>query len=94
MTSPRFDGQATATGDRYLALLKRVLFPIVEVVHRLGISQPGEWTANFVEARLLWPVSIDELMENEPDRKLTHGELWRELKAARDLKHAPGPKPH
>jgi hypothetical protein len=83
---------AATNPDRYLALLSRALFPIVEGVHRLGISQPGEWTASFVEARLLWPASIEELTQGQADRKLTHGEIWRELKAARHQSTAPGPK--
>jgi len=56
-----------------------VLFPIVRVVHMIGISQPGEWTAGWVEARLVWPATIDELKREGPDHKLTHAEIWREL---------------
>jgi hypothetical protein len=76
--------------DRYLAVLSKSLFPIVEVVHRLGISQPGEWTANFVESQIFWPASIEELRQQEeelrrraPDRPLTHAAIWRELRAGR-----------
>lgn len=76
--------------DRYLAVLSKALFPIVELVHRLGISQPGEWTANFVESLIFWPASIEELRQQEeelrqqhPDRPLTHGAIWRELRAER-----------
>jgi hypothetical protein len=39
--------------DRYLDTLSGALFPIVEVVRKIGISRPGEWTADFVESRLL-----------------------------------------
>lgn len=85
---------AATNPDRYLALLRPALFPIVEVVHRLGISQPGEWTADFVESQILWPASIEDLMQGQPERPLTHGELWRELKAARQKsKPTRGPKP-
>src|ERR1700756_1303733 len=69
--------------DRYLAILKGILFPIVAVVHRMGISQPGEWTAHFVEARLDWPASIEELEAGKPDRPLTHAEIWRALRSRR-----------
>jgi hypothetical protein len=69
--------------DRYLAILSGALFPIVEVVHRLGISQPGEWTADFVESRVDWPASIEELKQREPDRPLSHGAIWRALRRAR-----------
>jgi hypothetical protein len=69
--------------DRYLWLLRRPLFPIVDVVHRLGISQPGEWTADFFESRVDWPASVDELRQGEPDRPLTHGAIWREVRRVR-----------
>jgi hypothetical protein len=69
--------------DRYLWLLRRPLFPIVDVVHRLGISQPGEWTADFVESRVDWPASLDELKQREPDHPLTHGAIWRQLRRVR-----------
>lgn len=74
--------------DRYLALLKRLLFPIVSVVHRLGISQPGDWTANFVERRLDWSASVDELLQGQPAQKLTQAEIWRALGTAHP--HPPG----
>ncbi len=67
--------------DRYLTLLSWVLFPIVGAVHRLGISQPGEWTANYFESWVVWPASIEELMRGKPDHPLTHAEIWRELRS-------------
>jgi hypothetical protein len=69
--------------DRYLAILSGALFPIVQVVHILGISQPGEWAADWVEDQLLWSASLEELKPREPDRPLTHGALWRELRRTR-----------
>jgi hypothetical protein len=69
--------------DRYLAALSKFLFPIVEVVRKLGISQPGEWTADFVESRLLWPASIEQLEQGKPDHPLTHGDIWRAIKSDR-----------
>lgn len=74
--------------DRYLWLLRRPLFPIVAVVHRLGISQPGEWTADFVESRVNWPASVEELRQNEPDRTFTHGAIWRALRRARPTRRS------
>jgi hypothetical protein len=69
--------------DRYLLVLKRPLFPIVNVVHRLGISQPGEWTANWVESLIVWPASIEQLQAQQGDRPLTHAEIWRALRSSR-----------
>jgi hypothetical protein len=66
--------------DRYLYVLKGALFPIVQMVHTIGISQPGEWTAVWVEDRIVWPASVDELKQRPPaEHKLTHAEIWREL---------------
>ena len=87
--------------DRYLTVLSRALFPIVEVVRKIGISQPGEWTADFVESRLLWPASIEQLEHGKPDRPLTHGDIWRAIRTDRrrlaDAHRGPagpgGPKP-
>ena len=56
-----------------------MLFPIVHVLGMIGISQPGEWTAEWVEARIVWPARIDELRRREPGRRLTHAEIWREF---------------
>jgi len=69
--------------DRYLAVLSRYLFPIVEVVRKIGISQPGEWTADFVESRTVWPASIEQLEQGQPERKLTHGDIWRAIRSDR-----------
>lgn len=91
--------------DRYLEILSKYLFPIVEVVRRIGISQPGEWTAFFVESRLLWPASIEQLEQGKPDHPLTHGDIWRAIRTDRrelrserrgseDTRRGPGePKP-
>ena len=75
--------------DRYLALLSGVLFPIVQVVHEVGISQPGEWAADWVEDQLLWSASLEELKPLESDRPLTHGAIWRELRRARRSERGP-----
>jgi hypothetical protein len=79
--------------DRYLAALSRFLFPIVEVVRKIGISQPGEWTADFVESRMVWPADIEQLAQGESEHPLTHGAIWRELRSARrELRHPGRPK--
>jgi hypothetical protein len=69
--------------DRYLAILSGVLFPIVEVVRKIGISQPGEWTAEFVEFQLVWPASIGQLEQGKPEHPLTHGDIWRAIRSDR-----------
>jgi hypothetical protein len=75
--------------DRYLALLRGMLFPIVRVVHAIGISQPGEWAADWVEDQLLWSASLEELKPLESDRPLTHAAIWRELRRARRSERGP-----
>jgi hypothetical protein len=79
--------------DRYLAVLRRALFPIVEVVRKIGISQPGEWTAQFVESQIVWPASVEQLRQGEPEHPLTHAAIWRELRSFRREPKADGPKP-
>ena len=66
--------------DRYLEILSKYLFPIVEVVRKIGISQPGEWTADWVESRLLWPASIEQLEQGKPDHPLSHADIWRAIR--------------
>jgi hypothetical protein len=45
---------AATNPDRYLKFTQPSLFPIVEFVRRIGISQPGEWVAQGVQNRLDW----------------------------------------
>jgi hypothetical protein len=45
---------AATNPDRYLVHLRHTLFPIVEVVRQVGVSQPGEWVAAGVERRVDW----------------------------------------
>lgn len=68
---------AATNPDRYLGHLRNMLFPIVEVVRRVGVSQPGEWVAAGVERRLDWPVPYVE--EAPFGRKESLGSIWREL---------------
>jgi hypothetical protein len=80
--------------DRYLEVLSSALFPIVEVVRKIGISQPGEWTADFVESQLVWPASVEQLRRGRPERPLTHGDIWRAIRSERrGPSAAGGPKP-
>src|SRR6187200_179656 len=48
---------AATNPDRYLSHTRRTLFPVVEVVRKVGVSQPGEWVASGVERRLDWPIT-------------------------------------
>jgi hypothetical protein len=77
--------------DRYLERLRRAMFPVVEVVRLVGVSQPGEWTAGVVEDWLDWPMSPEELMRQRT-HKHSLGEIWCELRhPLRGRTHAVGP---
>jgi hypothetical protein len=65
--------------DRYLACLRRPLFPVVSFVHRVGISQPGEWTADAVEHSLNWSLSAAEAKSRRPGPEQSLAAIWREL---------------
>ena len=45
---------AATNPDRYLKFTRRALFPIVEVVRKIGIALPAEWVAKAVQNRLDW----------------------------------------
>ena len=69
---------AATNPDRYLSHLRRSLFPVVEVVRRVGVSQPGEWVASAVERRLDWPAAA--AIEEAPlPREQSLAAIWREL---------------
>jgi hypothetical protein len=71
---------AATNPDRYLKHLRAMLFPVVEVVRKVGVSQPGEWVAKGVESRLDWPLTQAEQMQEAvlpPAESLGH--IWREL---------------
>ena len=71
---------AAMNPDRYLRHLQRAFFPVVEVVRRIGASQPGEWTASAAERRLNWYMTDAEKMQETvapPADSLGH--IWREL---------------
>jgi hypothetical protein len=69
---------AATNPDRYLARLQRPLFPVVKVVHQLGISLPGEWTADTFEAWMQWPAGEGDA--HHPGHQLSMGSIWRELR--------------
>jgi hypothetical protein len=71
---------AATNPDRYLTHLRRTLFPVVEGVRRVGVSQPGEWVASAVERRLDWPLPhVESIEEGPPAREESLAAIWREL---------------
>ena len=71
---------AATNPDRYLHHLRRSLFPVVEVVRRIGVSQPGEWVASAVERRLNWPLTeAEQMQEAVAPQEESLGQIWRQL---------------
>jgi hypothetical protein len=71
---------AATNPDRYLGFLRGPLFPIVEVVRMIGVSQPAEWVARAVERRLDWPLTrAEEIEEAVLPREESLAGVWREL---------------
>jgi hypothetical protein len=70
---------AATNPDRYLRHLRTTLFPVVDVVRKIGMSQPGEWTAATVERRLDWPAPHVDIEEAPPGRRESLAEIWRQL---------------
>jgi len=71
---------AATNPDRYLGVLRRPLFPVVDVVRKIGVSMPAEWVARAVERRLDWPLtSAEEIEEAVLPREESLGRIWREL---------------
>jgi len=70
---------AATNPDRYLGHL-RSFFPVVELVRRIGVSQPGQWVAAAVERRLNWPMTpAEEIQEAVIPREESLAGIWREL---------------
>ena len=67
---------AATNPDRYLSHLRNTLFPIVEVVRKIGVSVPAEVTAAIVERRLDWPIPY---VEEGPAQGESLATIWREL---------------
>jgi len=71
---------AATNPDRYLRHLRGLLFPIVEVVNKIGVSKPGAWVAGGVERRLNWHLTpAEEMQEAVMPREESLGRIWREL---------------
>jgi hypothetical protein len=71
---------AATNPDRYLKHLRTTLFPVVEVVRKVGVSQPGEWVAGAVERSLDWPIPhVEQIQEGRLARRESLAEVWREL---------------
>lgn len=69
--------------DRYLKRVSRSLCPVVLFVHRVGVSLPGEWTADVVEDRMDWTASPEEIQRQRPAHELPLASIWRELRKPR-----------
>jgi hypothetical protein len=71
---------AATNPDRYLRHLRRTLFPVVEAVRKIGVSQPGEWVAALIERRLTWPVAhVEDIREGRASREVSLADAWRDL---------------
>jgi putative intracellular protease/amidase len=69
---------AATNPDNYLKFTQRSLFPIVEVVRKIGIAQPGEWTAQAVQNRLNW--HAEPTLEKAPRRQAASlADAWAAL---------------
>jgi hypothetical protein len=77
---------AATNPDRYLAHMRAVLFPIVEVVRRIGVSKPGEWVAAAVERRLDWHREhVPSIEETPPVPAESLADIWSQLSPASAL---------
>jgi hypothetical protein len=54
---------AATNPDRYLGFLRAPLFPIVEAMRSIGLSEPGVLVGRAVERRLEWPLTREEEIE-------------------------------
>jgi hypothetical protein len=71
---------AATNPDRYLKHTRNTLFPVVEGVRKVGVSQPGEWVAGAVERRLDWPLPhVEQIQEGRQARRESVADIWREL---------------
>src|ERR671937_369873 len=74
--------------DRYIHCLRRPLFPVVGFVHKVGISQPGEWAADVVEVWLNWAAS-PEAAKQRPSDEHSHAAIWRQLRTGDNAQRTP-----
>jgi hypothetical protein len=85
---------AATNPDRYLVHLRNTLFPIVEVVRQVGVSQPGEWVASNVEGRLDWHAThVTGIVEVPPAHEQSLATIWRELIPESAPPPTPEPEP-
>jgi hypothetical protein len=71
---------AATNPDRYLGVLRRPLFPVVDLVRKAGVSKPAEAVAGLVEHRLNWPLtSAQQIQESVLPQEQSLGHIWREL---------------
>jgi hypothetical protein len=84
---------AATNPDRYLGVLRRPLFPVVDVVRRIGVSLPAEWVARAVERRLAWPLSPEQQIEEAVlPREESLAGVWRELIPETPERGTPSPR--
>jgi hypothetical protein len=69
---------AAMNADRYLRHLRGVLFPVVGVVDKSGVTLPGKRSAMVVEHSLSWHPKDGEI-EEAPVHATSMGAAWREL---------------
>jgi hypothetical protein len=82
---------AAMNADRYLRHLRGVLFPVVGVVDKSGVTLPGKRSAMVVEQSLSWHPKDGE-MEEAPVHATSLGAAWREL-IPEAQGRPPGPSP-
>jgi hypothetical protein len=70
---------AATNPDRYLGVTQRTLFPIVEVVRKIGVAQPGEWVAWLAQHRLNWHAEPGIELETPARRGASLAEAWAAL---------------
>jgi hypothetical protein len=69
---------AATNPDRYLTVTQRALFPIVELVRKVGIAVPAEWVAKAVQNRLDW--HAEPTLEEAPARHaVSLADAWAAL---------------
>jgi hypothetical protein len=81
---------AAMNADRYLGHLRGMLFPVVAVVDKSGVTLPGKRSAMVVEHSLSWHPKDGEVLE-APVHETSLGSAWREL-IPEERGRTPGPR--
>jgi hypothetical protein len=68
---------AATNADRYLAVTRAALFPVVEFVRVIGISWPAEKTAKVIQNRVGWHPAPE--LEKAPSRGASLTTGWAAL---------------